>query len=177
MCNVVSHFFSAVVLCLAPELKKSLFHVYGQFGKVMDVQAKKTLQTRGQAFVVFEDVAAATRAVRDMQGFNFYGKQMVRPAAAATVNSLVLVSPRVSALWCFCVEYFLRMTFKCMCLTFNSAWPMPRSNQILSHNATAHLWPVPNAKWTPRVSRKVSIARQYYREHHHHASSTVGALN
>jgi hypothetical protein len=60
------------------ELKKSLYHVFGQFGKVLEVTAKKTLAMRGQAFVVFDDIAAATRSVRDMQAFNFYGKPMVR---------------------------------------------------------------------------------------------------
>ncbi len=60
------------------EIKKSLYHVFGQFGKVMDVHAKKTLKTRGQAFIVFEDIASANRAVRDMQNFNFYGKPMVQ---------------------------------------------------------------------------------------------------
>jgi hypothetical protein len=86
-----------MIMCVPTELKKSLFHVFGQFGKVMDVQAKKTLQTRGQAFVVFEDIAAATRAVRDMQGFNFYGKQMVHLTAASAASSLVSVAPRSSS--------------------------------------------------------------------------------
>ena len=62
----------------APELKKSIYHVCGQFGKVLEVNANKTLSGRGQAFVIFDDIASATRAVRDMSNFMFYGKAMVR---------------------------------------------------------------------------------------------------
>eukprot|EP00455_Lapot_gusevi_P049779 TRINITY_DN711_c0_g1_i6.p1 TRINITY_DN711_c0_g1~~TRINITY_DN711_c0_g1_i6.p1 ORF type:complete len:227 (+),score=54.50 TRINITY_DN711_c0_g1_i6:77-757(+) len=58
------------------ELTRSLFHVFGQFGRIADVLASKTLKMRGQAFIIFDDVAAATRALREMQGFNFYGKPM-----------------------------------------------------------------------------------------------------
>lgn len=32
---------------------------------------------RGQAFVVFKDIASATNALRSMQGFPFYDKPMV----------------------------------------------------------------------------------------------------
>ena len=32
---------------------------------------------RGQAFVVFADIASATNALRSMQGFPFYEKPMV----------------------------------------------------------------------------------------------------
>ena len=41
--------------------------------------ASKTKSLRGQAWVVFEDVASATSALRQMQGFPFYDKNMVRP--------------------------------------------------------------------------------------------------
>lgn len=59
------------------ELKKSLFHVFSQYGKVLEIMANKTLKMRGQAFIVFEDVASSTRALREMQGFDFYKKPMV----------------------------------------------------------------------------------------------------
>jgi len=58
------------------ELKKSLYAVFTQFGPVLDVVAIKTHKMRGQAFVVFRDVTAATQAVRQMQGFPFYDKSM-----------------------------------------------------------------------------------------------------
>jgi RNA recognition motif-containing protein len=33
---------------------------------------------RGQAFVVFRDTQAAAQAMRSLQGFEFFGKEMVR---------------------------------------------------------------------------------------------------
>jgi RNA recognition motif-containing protein len=51
--------------------------VFSQFGKILDIVACKTLKLRGQAWVVFDDVTAATNALRQMQGFPFYDKPMV----------------------------------------------------------------------------------------------------
>lgn len=58
------------------QLKKSLRAVFSQFGKILDVLAFKTLKHKGQAWVVFEDVSSATSAIRQMQGFPFYDKEM-----------------------------------------------------------------------------------------------------
>jgi U2 small nuclear ribonucleoprotein B'' len=51
--------------------------MFSQFGTIMDVVAMKTLKMRGQAFVVFRDVASATNAMRAMTNFPFYDKPMV----------------------------------------------------------------------------------------------------
>ncbi|KIY99925.1 U1 small nuclear ribonucleoprotein A [Monoraphidium neglectum] len=48
--------------------------MFSQFGKIVDVVALKTYRLRGQAWVVFADVAAATNALRQMQGFPFFEK-------------------------------------------------------------------------------------------------------
>lgn len=61
------------------DLKKNLYNLFGQFGVVLDVVAMKTLKMRGQAFVVFKDVASAANALRQMQNADFHGKPMVRP--------------------------------------------------------------------------------------------------
>ncbi|XVF32791.1 hypothetical protein REPUB_Repub17cG0113200 [Reevesia pubescens] len=58
------------------QLKKSLHAVFSQFGKILDVLAFKTLKHKGQAWVIFEDVNSATNALRRMQGFPFYDKEM-----------------------------------------------------------------------------------------------------
>lgn len=39
----------------------------------------KTSKMRGQAHVVFKDIQASTQAMRSLQGFDFFGKEMVRP--------------------------------------------------------------------------------------------------
>ena len=59
------------------ELKKSLYAAFSQFGPILDVVALKTFKMRGQAFIVFRDITAATQAVRQMQGFPFYEKPLM----------------------------------------------------------------------------------------------------
>lgn len=59
------------------ELKKSLYAIFSQFGSILDIVALKTLKMRGQAFVIFKEIASATNALRSMQGFPFYDKPMV----------------------------------------------------------------------------------------------------
>lgn len=56
------------------ELRKALYAMFSQFGKIIDVVALKTLRMRGQAWIVFADVAAATNAKNIMQNFPFFDK-------------------------------------------------------------------------------------------------------
>lgn len=58
-------------------LKRILEHLFGSYGKVIDVQARKTLRMRGQAFVVFDNLENASRALKDLQGYPLYGKPMM----------------------------------------------------------------------------------------------------
>lgn len=62
----------------SPELKKSLYAIFSQFGPILDIVALKTLRMRGQAFVVFKEISSASNALRSMQGFPFYDKPMVK---------------------------------------------------------------------------------------------------
>jgi U2 small nuclear ribonucleoprotein B'' len=65
------------LLTFVTELRKSVYAMFSQFGTVLDVVAMKTLKMRGQAFVVFRDIASATSAIRAMQNFPLYDKPMV----------------------------------------------------------------------------------------------------
>uniref|UniRef100_A0A672ZC85 RRM domain-containing protein n=1 Tax=Sphaeramia orbicularis TaxID=375764 RepID=A0A672ZC85_9TELE len=58
------------------ELKRSLYALFSQFGQIVDIVAMKTMPMRGQAFVVFKELTAATNALRQLQGFPFYNKPM-----------------------------------------------------------------------------------------------------
>ena len=58
-------------------VKKMLYMVFSQYGKVTDVIAKKGLKLRGQAWVVFEEETSSINAMRGKQGFSFYGKPLV----------------------------------------------------------------------------------------------------
>ncbi|RLN16342.1 hypothetical protein C2845_PM02G28900 [Panicum miliaceum] len=58
------------------ELKRSLYALCSQYGRILDVVALKTQKLRGQAWVVFSEITAATNAFRGLQDFDFYGKKV-----------------------------------------------------------------------------------------------------
>ncbi|KAE8163152.1 RNA-binding domain-containing protein [Aspergillus tamarii] len=58
------------------DLRLSLYMLFSTYGPVLDVVAMKTKKMRGQAHIVFKDVQASTQAMRALQGFEFFGKQM-----------------------------------------------------------------------------------------------------
>lgn len=51
--------------------------MFTAYGPVLDINAAKTTKMRGQAFIVFRDTNAAAQAMRSLQGFEFFGKEMV----------------------------------------------------------------------------------------------------
>jgi len=59
------------------ELKRALYACFSQFGPILDIVALKTERMRGQAFIVYRDVIAATNAMREMQNFTFFDKPLV----------------------------------------------------------------------------------------------------
>ncbi|KAJ3324465.1 hypothetical protein HDV06_006876 [Boothiomyces sp. JEL0866] len=60
------------------QLKKQLYFLFSQFGKVLDIVAKKTIKERGQAFICFDDLQGAAAAMRTLQGFVIFNKPMIR---------------------------------------------------------------------------------------------------
>ncbi|KAK2092294.1 U2 small nuclear ribonucleoprotein B'' [Saguinus oedipus] len=58
------------------ELKRSLYALFSQSGHGVDIVALKTMKMRGQAFVIFKELGSSTNALRQLQGFPFYGKPM-----------------------------------------------------------------------------------------------------
>jgi U2 small nuclear ribonucleoprotein B'' len=70
-----------------PDLRLSLYTLFGTYGVVLDVVALKTRKERGQAFIAFRDVASATQAMRALDGFNFFGKDMVRISLCGTLGA------------------------------------------------------------------------------------------
>jgi len=67
------------------ELKKSLYQLFSQFGNILEVVAQRTYKMRGQAWVIFEDLQGATRAVREINNFMFFGKPLVRERSTANL--------------------------------------------------------------------------------------------
>jgi U2 small nuclear ribonucleoprotein B'' len=61
------------------DLKRNLYMLFATYGVILDVVALKTMKMRGQAHVVFRDIDASTQAMRALQGFTFFNKDLVRP--------------------------------------------------------------------------------------------------
>lgn len=64
------------------ELKRALYMLFSTYGPILDivtarVGAKKQ-SMRGQAHVVYRDIQTSTQAMRALQGFDLFGKEMVR---------------------------------------------------------------------------------------------------
>ncbi|KAI0772063.1 RNA-binding domain-containing protein [Trametes elegans] len=58
------------------ELRAQLFALFTTYGRILDVVALKGPKMKGQAFVVFTDLAGATAALRACEGMIFYDKPM-----------------------------------------------------------------------------------------------------
>ncbi|KAF8192550.1 hypothetical protein BJ912DRAFT_264950 [Pholiota molesta] len=58
------------------ELKSQLFALFTTYGKIIDIVASKSQKMRGQAFLVFTDLAGATSAMRACEGMVFYDKPL-----------------------------------------------------------------------------------------------------
>ncbi|KAF7977643.1 hypothetical protein HWV62_3060 [Athelia sp. TMB] len=58
------------------ELRSQLYALFTTYGKIIDVIATKSAKMRGQAFLVFTDLAGATSALRACEGMVFYDKPM-----------------------------------------------------------------------------------------------------
>lgn len=72
------------------DLRSSLYTLFSTYGAVLDVVAMKTKKMRGQAHIVFKDVQASTQAMRALQGFDFFGKEMVRFTLGGLVKFALL---------------------------------------------------------------------------------------
>ncbi|KAH8118288.1 RNA-binding domain-containing protein [Phellopilus nigrolimitatus] len=58
------------------ELRSQLFALFMTYGRVIDVVAQKGKKMKGQAFLVFADLAEATAAMRACEGMVFYDKPL-----------------------------------------------------------------------------------------------------
>lgn len=52
--------------------------LFSTYGPVLDANAVRAKGMRGQAHIVFRDIQTSTQAMRTLQGFDFFGKEMVR---------------------------------------------------------------------------------------------------
>ncbi|OKL64336.1 hypothetical protein UA08_00022 [Talaromyces atroroseus] len=60
-----------------PDIRMALYTLFATYGPILDVVVMKTVKMRGQAHIVFRDIQASTQALRALQGFDFFGKELV----------------------------------------------------------------------------------------------------
>ncbi|KAK3940052.1 U2 small nuclear ribonucleoprotein B [Diplogelasinospora grovesii] len=58
------------------DLRTALYMLFSTHGPVLDVVALKTIKMRGQAHIVYKDIQTATQAMRSLDGFEFFGREM-----------------------------------------------------------------------------------------------------
>ena len=75
------------------DLRTELYLLFSTYGSVLDIVALKTMKMRGQAHVVYKDIQTATQAMRALDGFEFFGFQLVRMAHDFYTMFLPLYTP------------------------------------------------------------------------------------
>ncbi|KAI5196917.1 RNA-binding domain-containing protein [Aureobasidium subglaciale] len=70
------------------DLKRALYMLFSVYGSILDIVAMKTNKMRGQAHVLFRDVSSSTQAMRSLQGFEFFGKEMKITYASSKSDTL-----------------------------------------------------------------------------------------
>lgn len=78
------------------DLRQSLYMLFATYGIVLDVVALKTPKQRGQAHIAFRDVPSASQAMRALQGFNLYGKELVSLKFLIDDKRTLMRSQRIS---------------------------------------------------------------------------------
>ena len=71
------------------QLREALTEIFSEYGNVIDLVAKSNLKAKGQAFVVFDGVEAAERAIKEVQGFELFDKPMQLDYAKTKSDAIV----------------------------------------------------------------------------------------
>ncbi|CAL8085172.1 unnamed protein product [Calicophoron daubneyi] len=74
-----------------PDLRKALYYLFSQYGRLLDIIAMKTMKMRGQAFIIYHDIQCATVALRSLQGFNLFQRPMRISYAKRDSTQIVLL--------------------------------------------------------------------------------------
>lgn len=72
------------------QLKEALEEIFSEFGNVLEIVAKANLKAKGQAFIVYDSVEAATRAIDEANGFDLFEKPMVLDYAKTRSDATVM---------------------------------------------------------------------------------------
>ena len=56
---------------------KDLYDIFGKYGEVREIRKGNSHETRGTAFVVYEDIFSAKNAVDHLNGFQVLGRYLI----------------------------------------------------------------------------------------------------
>ena len=70
-------------------MREALMDIFSEYGNVIDIVAKTNVKAKGQAFIVFDSVEAAERAIDEVQGFELFEKSMVLDFAKTRSDATV----------------------------------------------------------------------------------------
>lgn len=71
------------------DLKQALYLLFGNYGNVLDIQARRTKTLRGQAWVVLDSLQSAARALAELNSFEFYKKPLKIEFARSESDALL----------------------------------------------------------------------------------------
>jgi U2 small nuclear ribonucleoprotein B'' len=58
-------------------MKYALYVLFSTYGEIKEIIVKKNNRMRGQAFIIFNDIADATAAKSNLDRYSIFEKQMV----------------------------------------------------------------------------------------------------
>ena len=70
-------------------MKEALSEIFSEYGEIVDLIAKTNLKAKGQAFIVFDTIEAAAKAIDEIQGFELFDKPMVLDYAKSRSDATV----------------------------------------------------------------------------------------
>jgi RNA recognition motif-containing protein len=63
--------------------------IFSEYGNILAINIKTSNKRKGQAFVVYDNVESATKAIEEVQGFEIFGKPMVLEYARTPSDAFV----------------------------------------------------------------------------------------
>lgn len=72
-----------------PQLREALEELFSEYGTIIEIVAKANLKAKGQAFIVFDSISSATKAIEEVQGFELFDKPMQLAYARTPSDSTV----------------------------------------------------------------------------------------
>lgn len=74
------------------ELKINLFHLFSEFGEILEINSRKTLKMKGQSFITFRSRGSALKAKASLNGYLFFGKKLAITYSKTENDKILLIN-------------------------------------------------------------------------------------